>query len=279
MTTKAPEELYKDLLSLDDHGRTIRLVNNSVLLLPAELFWKLLHTSHREIWEGVRARNPSLPVAKTIARILANPLRPLGRSAMIRLIRAIPAVLIDEALRPHDPDYVWPVGVTWIGLFSSGLFQNKAAKAFWVQFVHDATVFNAETLRADQGMEDIRRRYASSPLVSRFGCAVLWTRSALDSTKRDDNEASVEQVISSFLAADVFTVLLRILAWYVADIIVENFWDVVEQEDMSELIPFECVIPVYDPLSGEWSNPMLGALENLGKLCGWQRKQKVTTYL
>lgn len=279
MTTKAPEDLYKDLLSLDDHGRTIRLVNNNVLLLPAESFWKLLHTSHREIWEGVRARNLSLPVAKTMARTLANPLRPLGRSAMIRLIRAIPAVLIDEALRPHDPDYVWPVGAAWIGLFSSGLFQNKAAKAFWVQFVRDATVLNAETLRAGQGLEENWRRYASSPLVSRFGCAALRATSGPDSTQREGNEASFEQATSSFLAADIFTVLLRILAWYVADNVVENFWEAVERDGMSELIPFEGVIPVYDPLSGEWSNPMLGALEHLGKLCDWQRKQKVTTYL
>jgi len=278
MTTKSPEDLYKDLLSLDD-PRMVRLISNRALLLPVESFWKLLHTSHREIWEGVRAGNPSLPVAKTMARMLVNPFRPLGRSAMSRLIRAVPTALIDELLRPHDADYVWPVGVTWIGLFSSGLFHHKTAKAFWVQFVRDATVLNAETLRAGQGLEENWRRYASSPLVSRFGCAALRAKSAPDSTQREDNEASVDQVISSVLTADVLTVLLRLLAWYVADTVVENFWEAVERDGMSELIPFDGVIPVYKPLSGEWSNPMLGALEHLAKLCDWKRKQKVTTYL
>lgn len=275
MITNLPVELYESLLSLDDRVKTVRLINSSVLLLSAESFWNLLHTSHRELWEGVRSGNPSLPVAKTMERLLGSPFRPLGRSAMIRLIRGLPPSLIDESLRPHHPDYVWPVGAFWIGMFSSGLFQNNVAKAFWVQFARDATVLNAETLRTDQGMGEMWRRYASSPLVHRFGCTALWAGSA----KMDYNESYKEQAISRCLSADTFTMLLRVLAWYVADKVVENFWDAVEREDMSDVTPFECIIPVYEPLSGEWSNPMLGALEHLGKLCGWQQKQKVTTYL
>lgn len=279
MTTSTPEDLYNNLLLLDNDARTIRQVNNSVLLLPVESLWKLLHTSHSEIWESVRARNPSLPVAKTVARTLTSSSRPLGRSATIRLIRALPNGVIDEVIRPYKADYVWLTGKAWIGLFSGGLFQNQTTKAFWVQFVSDATVLNAETLRADQGMEEIWQHYASSPLVSRFGCTALRERFPVDSAQMDDNQESSEQTITRYLAADALTVLLRILAWYVADIIVEYFWDAVEQDEMSEMIPFECVIPAYDVLRGEWSNPMLGALEHLGKLCGWQRKQKVTTYL
>jgi len=279
MTTKAFEELYEDLLSMGDRAKTIRQVNSNVLLLPLESFWKLLHTSPKELWEVARARNPSLPVSKTMEKMLTSPARLPGRSAMIRLIRAYPAIVSVEARRFHDAEYIWPVGLAWHGLFSGGLFQNKTAKAFWVQFVRDATVLNAETLPQDRGIENICRCYAGSPLVARFGCTALRSRYAPVTTQKDDNDASVEQVISSFLQADVFTVLLRILAWYVADIVVENFWDVIEREHMSELIPFECVIPIYEPISEGWSNPMLGALEHLGNLCDWQQKQKVTTYL
>jgi hypothetical protein len=279
MALRTPEEVYEDLHRLDACSKTVRLVKSNVLLAQVESLWKLLHTSNNEIWKGARTHRPSLPVFKTVTKALTTPAKPLGRSATIRLLRFCPATLIEEAFRSSERDYIWPTGIAWIGVFNSGYFQNDKSKRFWVQFVRDAEELNAKTLRSDEGLEDNWCRYICSSVALRFGCAELWQTGALDKLQHKHKVASLETVTSRLLHADAITVLLRILAWYVADAVVESFWDVVEREEMSEITPFESILPTYDEGKGVWSNPMLSALEHLGSLCEWKKKQKVTTYL
>ena len=78
--------------------------------------------------------------------------------------------------------------------------------------------------------------------------------------------------------ADTFAVLMRILAWCVADLTIA-FWEQIEQDGMAHDIPLQELIPVFDEVAQEWSIPMQSALDRLAKMAGWQQEQKATRYL
>jgi hypothetical protein len=85
-----------------------------------------------------------------MAKFLEVPPRLLGRSAFTRLMKAVPNLdavhvrLIDQL----DLDYAWPRADEWMGLFGSGFFKQETSKSFWIQFVKEARVLNAERLTA-----------------------------------------------------------------------------------------------------------------------------------
>jgi len=276
----SPEELYEHLQSLDDCEKTIRVVSNSALLPSLDAFYKLLHTSREVVWNAMRADRPYLPVAKTLAKALKTSGVPLGRSASIRLIRAGQGAGLAKAMSYLlDLDYLWPRANEWTGLFASGFFSQDVSKQFWIGFVQEATQLNAVELHSDLGRLRQWEAYARSPTVSRFGClamrdVMIGRLPALSS----DEEAELDPMLDRAHLVDSFAVLMRLLAWCVADLTVHH-WEQVEQDGMANDVPLLELLPVFDEAAQTWSNPMQSALDRLARMSGWQQKQKATRFL
>lgn len=276
----SPEELYEYLQSMDDVEKSVRLVRNSLLLPPLSNVYKLLHTSRESVWDGMRAEMPFLPVAKTISKAWGSPGARLGRSASIRMMRAAQgrgmAGVLSEFL---DLDYLWPPGNEWAGLFASDFFSQDISKKFWIGFVKEAMHLNAIELHPDLGRLRQWEVYAHSSTVNRFGCPAmrkaLFERLAVLSS---DKEAELDSVLDRAHVADTFAVLMRLLAWCVADLTVE-LWVQIEKDGMAHDIPLQELIPVFDEVAQEWSIPMQSALDRLAKMAGWQQEQKATRFL
>lgn len=272
--------MYDFVMSLDD-GQSVRLVQNNALLMPLKSVFVLLHTTHEEVWAAARQEKRFLPVPKTMAKLLEVPTRPLSRSAFTRIMKAVPdldalhARLIDQL----GHDYAWLRADEWMGLFDSGFFRQEASKGFWIQFVKEAMVLNAERLRSGPGYLHLFAVYARDPLVKRFGCSVM--RPVLEKRLRelgDDASAEYDPIIQRVFIADHFTVLLRMLAWQVADMVVE-LWDMVEQDGMENDIPLESILPTQDPHTQEWSDPLVSALQRLARKGGWKKRPLERTFL
>lgn len=276
----SPEELYEHLQSMDDVEKSVRLVRNSLLLPPLSNVYKLLHTSREAVWDGMRAEMPFLPVAKTISKAWDSPGARLGRSASIRMMRAAQgrgmAGVLSEFL---DLDYLWPPGNQWAGLFASDFFSQDISKKFWIGFVKEAMHLNAIELHPDLGRLRQWEVYAHSPIVKRYGCPAireaLFERLAVLSS---DKEAELDPMLDRAHVADTFAVLMRLLAWCVADLTIE-FWEQVERDGMVHVIPLQELIPAFDEVAQEWSNPMQAALDRLAGMAGWQQEQKSTRFL
>lgn len=276
----SPEEFYEHLQSMDDVEKSVRLVRNSLLLPPLSNVYRLLHTSREAVWDGMRAEMPFLPVAKTISRAWGSPGARLGRSASIRMIRAAQgrgmAGVLSEFL---DLDYLWPPGNEWAGLFASDFFSQDISKKFWIGFVKEVMHLNAIELHPDLGRLKQWEVYAHSSTVNRFGCPAM--REALVerlAVLSSDKEAELDSMLDRAHVADTFAVLMRLLAWCVADLTIE-FWEQIEQDGMAQDIPLQELIPVFDEVAQEWSIPMQSALDRLAKMAGWQQEQKATRYL
>lgn len=276
----SPEELYEHLQSLDDGEKTIRVVNNSALLPSLDAFYKLLHASREVVWNAMRADRPYLPVAKTLAKAWKTSGVPLGRNASIRLIRAGQGAGLAKAMSYLlDLDYLWPRANEWTGLFASGFFSQDVSKQFWIGFVQEAMQLNAVELHSDLGRLRQWDAYARSPTVFRFGClamrdVMIGRLSALSS----DEEAEFDPALDRVHLVDSFAVLMRLLAWCVADLTV-HLWEQVEQDGMANDVPLLELIPVFDEAAQAWSNPMQSALNRLARMSGWQQKQKATRFL
>ncbi|HBP5530671.1 hypothetical protein I5I61_22610 [Pseudomonas nitroreducens] len=276
----SPEELYEHLQSMDDVEKSVRLVRNSLLLPPLSNVYKLLHTSREAVWDGMRAEMPFLPVAKTISKAWDSPGARLGRSASIRMMRAAQgrgmAGVLSEFL---DLDYLWPPGNEWAGLFASDFFSQDISKKFWIGFVKEAMHLNAIELHPDLGRLRQWEVYAHSPTVNRYGCPAmreaLFQRIAVLSS---DKEAELDPTLDHVHVVDTFAVLMRLLAWCVADLTIE-FWEQVEQDEMAHDIPLQELIPAFDEVAKDWSSPMQSALDRLAKMAGWQQEQKATRFL
>ncbi|KAA5679873.1 hypothetical protein F3G60_11105 [Pseudomonas aeruginosa] len=276
----SPEELYEHLQSMDDVEASIRVVGNSLLLPPLSGVYKLLHTSREAVWDGMRIEMPFLPVAKTISKALCSPGKRLGRSASIRMMRAAQSTGMAGVLSEFlDLDYLWPPGNEWAGLFASNFFSQAISKKFWIGFVKEAMHLNAIELHPDAGRLRQWEVYAHSPTVNRYGCPAmreaLFQRIAVLSS---DKEAELDPTLDHVHVVDTFAVLMRLLAWCVADLTIE-FWEQVEQDGMAHDIPLQELIPAFDEVAQEWSNPMQSALDRLAKMAGWQQEQKATRFL
>jgi hypothetical protein len=277
--TRNVDDLYERLKSLDDEYESIRVVKNNALRLPMDHVLRLLNTTQRESWEAARMERRYLPVAKTVAKLTAETLGRPGRSAITRLLRAMPAELAERALELPTGGYVWPNGEQWRGLFASSFFAQPAAKDFWLQFVDSATTLNG-AMQRNEGAVSVWGQYAASSLVARFGCPAFRTPcTARTEIIANDNESFGDQILMKCHTADVISVLLRIVAWRVADIVVTDIWDLVERDGQTDLVPLESLLPKFDEKTNAWSNPILSALEHLAKWSGWQQKQRATTYL
>jgi len=276
----SPEELYEHIQSLDDVEKSTRVVGNSALLPSLSGVYKLLHTSRVAVWDGMRAEMPFLPVAKTVSKAWGSPSKHLGRNAFIRLMRAVQgkgmAGVLSEFL---DLDYLWPPGNEWTGLFASDFFSQDISKKFWIDFVKEAMHLNAIELHPDLGRLRQWEVYAHSSTVNRFGCPAmregLFKHLAVLSS---DKEAELDPMLDHVHVVDTYAVLMRLLAWCVADLTME-LWEQVEQDGMEHDIPLQELIPAFDDVVQEWSSPMQSALDRLAKMAGWQQKQKATRFL
>jgi len=274
------ETLCDYILAIDSEQRVIRGVNNSALLMPIEAVMQLLHTSTREIFTAARQLRPFLPVDKTIAKLLAMPAQTPTRGTLLRLLRDVPhQVFLQSLIDQGKEDFIWLTGNGWHSLLSSQLFIHQAPRDFWISFLQEATVLNAVDMRSDKNFLARMQAYAKAPVVERFGCSTA--RLILDdwlSEKRDEEPMASDAVIQHVVVADRFAVLLRVLAWLVADMVVD-IWEMVERDDMQDITPLESLLPAFDPVSSRWNNPTTRGLEQLAKRAGWQQKQRAITFL
>lgn len=276
----SPEELYEHLQSLDDDEKTIRVVGNTALLPSLGAVYKLLHTSREAVWDATRAERPYLPVAKTMSKAWCSPGTCLGRSASVRIMRAAQSAGLAGVLSEFlDLDYLWPPGNEWAGLLASDFFSQDVSKKFWIAFVKEAMHLNAIELHPDLGRLRRWKVYAHSPTVNRFGCPAM--REALIArlaVLSSDKEAELDPMLNRAHVVDTLAVLMRLLAWCVADLTIE-LWEQVERDGMAHDIPLQELIPAFDDVAQEWSSPMQSALDRLAKMAGWQQKQKATRFL
>ncbi len=269
---------YVEALNADQ--RVFRKVNNSALLAPVDAVFKLLHTSLQEVVRAARIHKPYLPVDKTFLKMLKAPHQVPSRGTLLRLFREAPHGAMLQALIDQEANgYVWITGEAWSSIFLSPLFTHQTARDFWIAFVRDAATLNAVDLHSDKGLVVKLRTYAHSPLVDRFGCptvrAILHER--LNSSWAEEIPED-DQIILHVFVADRLAVLMRMLAWLVAEMVVD-IWEMIERDNMQDIIPFDSVLPAIDPATGEWNNPMSRALEQLAKRAGWKGKQRAITFL
>lgn len=274
------ESLCEYIKALDTQRRSIRGVNNSALLIPVEAVLDLLNTSLREVMRAARIDKPYIPTDKTLLKILKEPHQLPTRGTLLRLLKDVPHQLMLQSLTDQDKDgYVWMTGEAWNSLFSSPLFIHHTSRDFWKDFVRDAKTLNAVDMHADKSYAEKLRVYADSPQVGRFGCSTVrpvlhaWLNQSLTGAN-----AEGDQVIQHVMIADKLAVLLRMLAWLVADMVVD-IWEMFENEEMQDIIPLDSFLPAIDPSTDEWCNPTTRALEQLAKRAGWQGKQRAITFL
>lgn len=277
--SESAELLWDYVQTLDSEQKTIRAVNNSALLPPVETVLSLLKTSLREILKAARQYKPHLPVDKTIVKLLKAPHQIPTRGTFLRLFREVPHQALLKNLKDQGEDgYTWMVGDGWYSLFASPMFNHQVARDFWVSFVQEAKVLNAVELHSDKGLLTQLHAYAKAPLVNRFGCPTVRDLLIARLNEIDDDAASEDAIVLHATVADRFGVLLRILAWLVADRVVD-IWEMVEREGMQDILPFDSLLPAYDPATDQWSNPTTRALEQLAKRAGLQQKQRAITFL
>lgn len=278
--TVSVETLCDYIQALDSEQNTVRGVNSNALLMPIETVLNLLHTSFREVLIAARQLKPFLPVDKTVAKLLATSAKIPTRGTLLRLLREVPhQAFLENLLEQGKEDFVWLTGNGWHSLFSSQLFMNQASRDFWISFLQRAKVLNVFEMRSDKRLVLRLQVYAKAPIVERFGCSTV--RPILDARldrAQDEEISPSDAVIQHVVVADRFAVLLRVLAWVVADMVID-IWEMIEGDGMQDIIPLESLLPAFDPVSRKWNNPTTRGLEQLAKRAGWQQKQSAITFL
>lgn len=273
------ETLCDFIQALDGEQRTIRVINSNALLMPVEAVLNLLDTSTREVLSNARQRKPFVPSDKTIAKLISEPHHLPSRGTLLRLFRDAPHQevlrdLIDEGRK----DYSWQPAHEWRALLTSRLFINQVPCDFWISIVRDAELLNAVDMHIDRGVTAQFQAYAKSPIVERVGCPTVRAclHARLDELR--DEEITNDEITQHVIIADRVAVLMRMLAWMVADTVVD-IWEMTVRDRMEEVTPLNSILPAIEPISGEWNNSTTCALEHLAKQAGWEQKQRAITFL
>lgn len=273
-----PEDLYDFVASLGT-DRKLKFQETSALLLPLSTVMGLLDLTYTGMFNALRSKNSRLPTSKTIRKALSKDPEPLGRNAFMRLVRELPKLdgIKFRLVEGFKYGYVWKPGLDWSGIFESSFFVHDEAKAYWLQFVADAAELNVEMLRlSEAGSQEMFKRYANEPLVTCFGCAEMrpvlaqWLEENVG-PETDWNGRRLGQI----LFMDCLAVLMRIMAWHVADVLVSQWgnWMVEIEEDV---LPLESVM-----LYRGNSNPLRAGFERLARHAGWSGagRPNAITYL
>ena len=261
-----PEDLY-ELVSSLDFDKPRREVQNIALLMPLTSVLGLLNISFAEYWAAIRKEKPYLPVLKTLATFLGPESKPVSKSAFVRLMRPVSnyVELCDRLVSTFEHDYIWQAEVQWKSLLCGGFFASVEAKVFWLKFVDDATVLNAEKLSLEAGFCDLTHAYSQDPLIERFGCEAM--RSVLNKRLKEPLEISNEELDPVFRrvrSADFIAVLMRLFAWQVAEMVVHN-WDMYVREGMENDVPLESIMSLH-----ENDDPLTVALQRMASHSGWR---------
>lgn len=277
----AYESAYDEFVRLADDKRLVLLAKNNVLLLPFESVLTLLDTSFEEVWGRLRRENPRLPVVKTMVKLRTAPTSLISRRTFLHLEAGRPDKQAMRSLLSEltQLDYWWPTAADWLSFFGSNFFTQPEARSFLMDFTREVMQLNGEAIPSAKALRAKWLAYVESPAVARFGCpAARPMLSRRLSELRDDALLERDPVIHQAISADLISVLMRLAAWVVADLAVRH-WDAMVRDGMADKVPLQSLLPAFDPATGDWSSPMVSAIEALATKAGWAKKEKAITYL
>jgi hypothetical protein len=270
-------ELQRFLDLLDD--RQVR-THESVLLVSPEKVFDLLAIQFRSFWEASRERRRGLPTYKTIQNVWGPGAFKSSQSSLKKLTRNLPISrrAIQFLSAESEQGYATPSLYSWLGMLE---LSNLSAPTldYWQHAFVELSQLGGPTFRSQPTVLDRYRAYGSAKITEQLGCPGSRERfSRLLSQFSSEADLDGCPQLKPVLAADAFSVLLRLAAWIMADWQVAN-WALQEREGTQSMIHADWAIPRFCSASGTWSCPMEVALSKLATLAGWKGKPTPVTYL
>lgn len=163
----------------------------------------------------------------------------------------------------------WSSHAQWQRLLAGDLFIHPAARDYWRQRLEEERILACQILsQLDSGLDRLRC-LAYSPLATELGCppAAERLRHYLREAAETDELLESDLLLEARLA-DVFAMAIRLAAWRVVDFSLQH-WELLAQDGQQDEVLLETFLPAFDPLSGQWSNPVEGYLTHLATLAGY----------
>ncbi|GAA6132287.1 hypothetical protein NBRC116187_26470 [Halopseudomonas sabulinigri] len=173
---------------------------------------------------------------------------------------------------------LWRPAIEWTGLIDSDLFQQDAAKAFWLNVIDEAAELHGTYFFEKSPAEKIEI-YKKSSLVQRMGSPLA--RQSLKSYCYDVERKPGQELdvrLEHCLLVDALCVLVRLSAWMTADFAVSN-WAMMVRDSTQNIIPFESMLPAYDHASDQWNRPLDICLTRYSQEVGAPQNNTTATFL
>lgn len=271
-------EITAYLESLDD-GLVCR--RDCVLLPELETVCSLLNVGLRDIWEANRSIRSKLPTSKTALKFFSKGAENLSWNSRVKFARKLPisrqcCELTDAQF---EKGYSVQTAVHWLGVLASNS-SNPAVLDYWKPKLYELSDLSGAVLNSLPTMRDRLSAYDSADVVRMLGCpASRQLLPKLLAELEEEREFERSDGLQQLLAADTYAVLLRLVAWLIADREVAN-WESAAQDGTNNSIPGLWAIPKWCSETRAWTNPMDISIERLAILAGWAgAKQKSVTYL
>lgn len=273
-----PNEISQFLASYDD--KEIR-VCEAVLLPQPEKVYVLLDIQFPALWESIRENRKGLPTIKTAIKHLSADSEKISRSSQKKFISALPVPkrLTELTKNQIENGFSVPTATHWLGFLSLAC-SNPAVLDYWEEKLYELSHLSGPVIRSQPKKIDRFIAYSDAEVVETLGCpASRQLLPKLLAELEDDHDFASNKELTQLLGADMYSVLLRLAAWLMAESQVEK-WDVEVREGTQNVIHAGWVIPSWCSSSNSWSNPIEKAFEKLAKLAGRTgNKQKPVTYL
>ncbi|WP_128871871.1 hypothetical protein [Pseudomonas sp. VI4.1] len=255
---------------------------NAVLLLPLDKTLTLLGVQFREVWSASREIRRGLPTFKTAQKMLSEDPASLSLSSVKKRLHMtpLPRGALQFAKYQLGNGYSVSTVVHWLGFLEHAAFSTPVVLEYWQEKLYQISDLSGVGIRSVSRHHDRYLMYTSAEVVEHLGCpASRHLMADLLSEFKNDDEIDRDKRVGQLMAADAFSVLLRLAAWLIAEAQIAN-WDWEVSENSHNSVHAAWAIPKWCGSAQSWSNPMEHALEKLAKASGWSgKKQKPVTYL
>ena len=267
---------------LNSLGEDKVLSCDAVLLLPFDKVLGLLDIQIREVWSALRQARRGFPTFKTAEKMLSGDPSDISLSSVKKHLRWVPLPrgALQFARYQIDNGYSVSTLVHWHGFLEHAALSTPVVLEYWQEKLYQISDLSAVGIRSVSRQHDRFLMYTSSEVVEHLGCpASRHLMPDLLGEFKNDDEIDSDKQVRQLMAADAFSVLLRLAAWLIAEAQIAN-WDWEVSENSHNEVHAGWAIPKWCGLAQTWSNPMEQALEKLAKASGWSgKKQKPVTYL
>jgi hypothetical protein len=249
------------------------------LFVSMNLLMEILYgkSGLQTIYEKRREDHPGWPTYKSLIKYSSGkesnlPSRP---SSQLKLDSFTSYSSERVSFSTVQDDFHWDRYPEWFGMLQGFPFHSEMVRNYWLDILAEGRILAFSMWEKRKNIVGSIELYNDSDLANKIGQPAsrktLKDILALQVVHKDTGADNLEKAMT----ADKFTVVVRVMAWIVAD----TLWGLDRTQKAEEMGSGAFLDFLLPRLDATWSNPVKIFFEKIAEISGWKKDMSFVSYL